>query len=235
MTATLIIGHGNGHNEPQLEGFVRDADADSCAALESQRVDLDSIRGHRVTRAGEAVDPRARATSIVTSNRRRNIGELTRQVSEEIPGLERVAPDRTLVVSMYEHPVADAVGREGVAHMALHPDAGPRALRGELGPKHPIVREYVEAWVSTLRFARALRADGLLIVITTDAQMFPNLDVTWNPRLSVAKPLKLEVHNSGIDWLMYDRRLQLTGWREVDLFDHDGFVAQLSPRERAKR
>lgn len=237
---TLRIAHGNGKNKASLVDFVRDADADSAAALESQRLerqwrDLEVVAQLRqtVARKGWTEErDRERSTRILTSRARPNIGELTRLASEKVPAYEELAPDRVLLASMYEHPVARAAGADGVAHLVLHPDAG-GMLRDPAQGDHRVVREYREAWETFARMASALRSDGLLIVGTSDAQMPLKCEVPWNPRRIVGRRIPLRYAATGIDWLLYDRRLELVDWTEHRLFDHTGFVADLKERRRA--
>ncbi len=225
---TLTIGHGNGHNKPSLVEFIKDADADSFGGDESHRLDLD-IPGHRTIRAGEAVrDPRGSGScSIVTRNTLENLGELTLKVSERIPGLERIAPDRMLVASFFAHPVADQLDAAGVAHFELHPDA--TAMRHDAS--HPITREYREALISTREYMRVARRDGYLLVLTGDLQANARFRAPWGPREVIANPLQLQSRVVHIDWIMVDAQLRFTQPLQTRrLFDHTGFVATLAAR-----
>lgn len=236
----LRIAHGNGHNKASLVDFVRDADADSTAALESQRLERqwreleyeERLRQTVARRGWTEERERERSTRILTHRGRPCIGELTRLASEKVPAYEELAPDRVLVASMYEHPVARAAGADGVAHLALHPDAG-GMLRDPAQANHRVVREYRESWQTFARIAQALRRDGLLIVGTTDAQMPLKCDVPWNPRNLLRGKVPLRAAATGIDWLLYDRRLELVDWTEHRLFDHTGFIADLKEKPRA--
>jgi hypothetical protein len=226
----LTIAHGNGRNEQSLVQFAKDANADSFSAQEAQML-LDEFRKiprHRVTVAGEdwaEARNRAKSTLILTKSEHENLGELTRKVSERIPSALRVAPDRVLVCSMYAHPVAALAGAEGVAHFSLHPDAGPEALKGN-DPKHPIVREYTEALVSTRTLMRSARQDGLLLVLTGDLQLrMEDRRQRWSPVNMLADPLRLGFAAEGLDWILFDRRLRKLGpMRLRKLHDHIGFV-----------
>ena len=226
-TPTLRIGHGNGHNEQSLVDYVREAKADSFACLESQRLasELRNIANSRLTVAGEGVrDARSRSTALVTSNDREYLGELVRKASEEIPAFERVAPDRMVVASFYAHPIARELGKEGVAHFALHPDAGPEALSGN-NPAHPIAREYSEALQTAAKWMKVARQDGLLLVLTGDLQVPRTNTKPWGPNELLVEPLDLEVWSAGIDWVCYDKLLSLKQVKTKELFDHKGFVA----------
>lgn len=233
MTPTLRIGHGNGHNKQSLVSWVRAAEADSFSALEAQRLvpDLMRLRKHRVTVAGEDWSEdkkRAKSTVVVTRSKHESLGEFTRKVSERLKPYLRVAPDRVLVVSFYRHPIADACGKEGVAHFALHPDAGP-ALRGN-DKSHPIVREYREALDSTREWMQAARRDGLLLFLTCDGQISKKIKRDWGPRPQIAEPLNLRSQAVGIDWILSDRAVKPVGEIETQqLYDHTGFVQEFRP------
>lgn len=225
---SLLIGHGNGHNRPELVDYARALHADSFSGQEAHRLihHLDRIPGHRVTVAGRDFDdPRARSTCILTRSEHENLGELTRKVSEAVPGRERIAPDRVLVASFYDHPIADRIGAEGIAHFALHPDA---AMMRHRDPDHPIVREYIQALLSAHVQMEAARADGLALVLTGDLQAGARFRAPWGPRELIAGPLNLRCRVVDIDWIMVDRRLQFAGPLQLHrLFDHTGFLATL--------
>jgi hypothetical protein len=230
MTPTLRIGHGNGHNQQSLVRWVRAADADSFSALEAQRLipDLQRLRRHRVTVAGddwtEAKD-RAKSTAILTRSKHESLGEFTRKVSERLTPYLKVAPDRVLVVSFYRHPIAEACGKEGVAHFALHPDAG-KALRATDGT-HPIVQEYRKALDSTREWMLAARRDGLLLFLTCDGQISKGIKRSWGPLPQIAEPLNLRSQAVGIDWILSDRAVKPIGGLETQrLYDHTGFVQE---------
>lgn len=233
MTAPIRIGHGNGHNKQTLVEFVRDADADSFGCNEAHLLanELDSVRRHRVTAVGEGWrEDRGRAgtTRIVTSNRRENLGELTRLVSDRLPNQLRTAPDRPLVCSMYAHPLALELGYRGVAHFELHTSAGPAQLKGT-DRAAPVVRETMQAFDLARHWMRAARYDRLLLVLTGDLQVTRGLQRAWSPERMIAGPLSLEVLTPGdhIDWLMVDKALKPANVWTRRLYDHTGFVADL--------
>lgn len=233
---TLKIGHGNGRNQDSLVRYVRQANADSFSAQEAQRLlpPLEGLPNHRVIVAGEDWTEqrnRAKSTSIITHSDFANIGEFTRKVSERIPAVIRVAPDRVLVASFFEHPVADAVGAEGIAHFALHPDAGPQQLNGD-NPLAPIVREYRESLQSTKLWMESAMLDKLVVVLTGDLQVGARHNKPWGPRALIQRPLGLQARVVNIDWIMIDPRLRFVGPLETrELFDHTGFVATIAPRD----
>lgn len=239
----LVIGHGNGHNKASLVRFAREADCDSFGGNETQRLigDLEKIPGHRVTVAGddyrEAKDPsgstnRHRSTSILTRSTRTNVGELVRQVSERVDGVEKWAPDRMLVGSFYEHPLATWLGYEGVAHFELHPDATVRN-RDE---SHPIVKAYRESLTSARKWMTTARHDGLLVILTGDLQVPGDFERPFGPGHLIAEPLALRHRAVGIDWILFDKALALAAPLYVrELHDHRGFVATLEAAKGPKR
>ena len=231
MSDVIRIGHGNGHNEQSLVKWVADARADSFGCNEANQLIPALRKQGRVTVAGEGFkDRRARSTVTVTKKGRENLGQFTRRVSEKIERFERVAPDRVLVTSCFAHPLAQKLGFEGVAHFNLHPDAGPKVLAS--GPaKHPIVREYREALESTAVWMKSARKDGLLVVLTGDLQVPSHNTKPWSPNIVLAKRLDLDCWTTGIDWILFDKKVKLAA-RPVmrKLHDHTGFVAKLVER-----
>jgi hypothetical protein len=127
--------------------------------------------------------------------------------------------------------VATALGKEGVAHFALHPDAGPKQLQGN-DPTVPIVREYVEAMNSARNFMLAARRDDLVLILTGDLQLRADFkDKPWHPVRSLAAPLGLQAFSTGLDWCLYDAALRRLGpMVQRKLFDHTGFVQHFAPR-----
>lgn len=226
----LTIGHGNAHNRPTVVDFIRDANADSFGGDELQRIlpEVNAIRETRLIGDEEGWDEprnRANSTAIITANRNPRIGSLSRQVSERIPGkVEKFAPDRVLRGSFFEHPVAKAVGREGVAHWELHPDATVMKHK----PDHPIVREYREALESTRGWMRQASRDGLVNVLTADIQTHARFRAPYGPRELLAEPLGLRCRWVRIDCIMVDPLLRFAGpLKTRKLYDHTGFVARL--------
>jgi hypothetical protein len=226
----LVLGHGNGHNKPSLTKFIKDTDADSFSALEAHKLldDFEALRRYRIIggeEGWEAKDGRSNSTAILTARRNVHLGRFSRQVSERIPAVERIAPDRVLWGSFFKHPLAEAVGFEGIAHFALHPDA---TVRKHNDPKHPIVREYREALDSTRRWMTAARRDGLLPFLTMDGQVGARHKADWGPRPQIAGPLEMKTAVRDIDWLLYPHEVTLAGRLETrELYDHTGFVARL--------
>ncbi len=229
----LKLGHGNGHNKPQLVDFanraIRRDGCSSVAALEAHRLlrDLDRIPGTRLTAVRhEGAEPRERdrTTAIVTDDRREFLGELTLKVSERVPQIEKFGPARFLVASFYAHPLADQLDAAGVAHFALHPDATVM----HHAPDHPLVREYQEALESTRWHMQAAKRDGYLVNLTGDLQATDEWKSAYSPHKLIADPLQLKTRVRHIDWCMADPRLAFARALEVtELFDHPGFVATL--------
>lgn len=226
MSDRLTIGHGNGHNKPSLIDFVRAADADSFSCNEAHRLvrGLERIPDSRVVGASRDVDEpgkRSRSTAVVTKSSRPDIGSLVRQVSEHVEPA-KFGPDRMLVASFYEHPLATRLGFEGVAHFALHPDATVMHRK----PDHPLVREYREALDSAAKWMKMARRDGLLLVLTGDLQVSATFKGDFGPRAQLAGPLNMNVRVVHIDWILYDQALRMVPpLVERKLFDHTGFVA----------
>lgn len=233
---SLVVAMGNGHNEQSLVRWIKQAGAHSFGAHEAQEL-IDDIRkdlpDHRITVAGRGYHEkrnRARSTCVVTDNNLENLGEFTRKVSERWTGNIKLAPDRVLVGSFYAHPVATKVGCEGIAHFALHPDAGPNALRGD-DANHPIVREYMEAMQSTVKWVRAAQRDGLAVILSGDLQLPEDVDRPWSPRRMFSTLLDMNHVSAHIDYIFWDPVLEMVpGSKEVrQLHDHKGLKVELRP------
>jgi hypothetical protein len=227
--SVLTIGHGNGRNDQSLVRMVVESRADSFGCDEAQMLvdELRRIPQTRLTVAGEDWSEdrnRARATSIVTASRNANLGELVRLASHRVPRALRVAPDRPLVCSMYEHPIAEETGHDGVAHFELHANASVRTKPDDA----PVVEEYRDSLDTARRWMRSARTDGLLLVLTGDLQVGADFNRSWGPRPQLAVPLGLSPATAGIDWIMVDRALEFAGSLSAQrLKDHDGFTARL--------
>lgn len=232
---TLRIGHGNGHNEQSLVRFIRETTWDSFGCAEADRLigDLHRVKAARVVVTALRFD-RSRDAPVLV-NRSRTLLRTTSTVVSRALGrrgsdLNRVAPARVLTEARYEHPVARVVGCKGVAHINLHPVAGPKQLNGR-NPMAPLTRQYRKAWKAARKAARQARADGFVVVLTSDAQMDNRSRRPWAPAKQ-AKRMGLRTWSTGIDWLMFDPRLTLVGAPKVRrLYDHPGFVAELTAKE----
>lgn len=214
-----------------LVELVDEADADVFGGNETQRIldDLRKIPGHRVTVAGGGWDSdrgRVRSTSIVTRDSLTNRGEFAVHVADEISEVLKFAPDRALVCSMFEHPVADRADHRGVAWFELHAHATVR----NRDPEHPVVREYVRSLHRTRAWMQAARRSGFLIGLTGDLQLPDSWGEAWGPEAQLVEPLNLRHRVVGIDWIMVDDALRFADPLEIHpLEDHRGFVADLVP------
>lgn len=230
MTRLLRIGHGNGHNRPELVDMVARAGAASFGCDESQRLTLRTIRGTRVTAAGAgADDARARSTCIVTDSDHTNRGDLAILAAPAMPDVsDKLHPARFLVGVRYSHPIADQVGAAGVAHFEAHPP--PTVMRHD-NPAHPVVMAYRHYMDTLSAQVAAASEDGYLIVVTGDLQASARYDAPWGPRNRIAKTYRLSCRVVRIDWIMFDHRLQLARPLHLrELFDHTAFVATLRAR-----
>ncbi len=236
---TLTIATGNGHNEQSLIDWIRDSNADSFGASETQRLEesFDNLKAYRQIVAGQGWAEernRARSSRIVTLKSLENIGELTRLASEKVPGAERVAPDRVLLMSAFKHRAARLAGWDGIGHYHIHPDAGPAALRGERGRDHPILREYREAMRTTIRYMKVGMKDGLLPILTGDLQLPADVDLPWAPVDVFAGMMRMRFVNDKIDYIFWHRSLRLDpgSLKKRKLFDHVGLAVGLVPDMR---
>ncbi len=229
---TLKIGHGNGHNRPELVDMVARSGADSFGCDESQRLtsSLRSITGTRTTVAGgDLPDPRGRSTAIVVDHERDNLGELAILAAPAMPEIsEKLHPARYLVGVRYAHPIADQLGAAGVAHFEAHP---PATVMKHDDPDHPVVQAYADYLLCLRTQLHAAANDGYLIVVTGDLQASARYRKQWGPRALIAEPFRLRCRVVRIDWIMADQRLMFAGpLHRRELYDHTAFVASLKAR-----
>lgn len=237
MTATLRIGHGNGHNRAELVDMVARAGADSFGCDESQRLtsSLRSITGTRTTVAGgDLPDPRGRSTAIVVDADRDNLGELAILAAPAMPQLsQKLHPARYLVGVRYAHPVADQLGLAGVAHFEAHP---PPTVMKHDNPKHPVVQAYGDYLHVLAGQIDSAIDDGYLIVVTGDLQASARYAAPWGPRARIADRYGFQCRVVRIDWIMVDHRLMFAGpLHRRELYDHTAFTAPLQARGNARR
>lgn len=225
-TNRLMMAVANIHNEDEGVRYAQSRMRDGYAAvgvMESQRAFADAeINGTRITVAGahwEEERNRARSTRIITTSAAKNIGEVTRLVSEKVQAYEELAPDRVFVASLFEHPIARKAGADGIAFGVIHPSVA-GVLRDPDEKRHPIVREYREALISTRMFMRTFRRDGLLLVLGMDGQMSASVEVPWSPLNMIGEPLRLQAVTQGLDYMFVDRRLRVAGHDFVRMHDH---------------
>lgn len=234
-TQRLNVGHGNGHNRPELVDMVARAGADSFGCDESQRLtsSLRSVTGTRTTVAGgDLPDPRGRSTAIVVDHERDNLGELAILAAPAMPEVnEKLHPARYLVGVRYAHPIADQLELAGVAHFEAHP---PATVMRHDSPQHPVVRAYADYMDTLAAQIRAADADGFLIVVTGDLQASARYQAPWSPRAAIAKRFRLQCRVVRIDWIMVDDRLMFDGPLHTrELYDHTAFTATLKARGRS--
>lgn len=229
---SIRIGMGNGHNKPALVTYAKQLNCDSFCGMETQKFvgEFEAIPNHRVTVAREAWTEdknRARSTLIMTHNIYPNLGELTLKVSERVASDLKFGPDRVLVCSMYEHPVALRMGWAGVAHIGLHPDATVK----ERDDNHPLVREYRESMTSLQRTIRYVTRERLLPIVTGDLQLGVDNRKPWSPYIMLVRDLNMMYYARGIDWVLWHNSLALQGRPQIKpLYDHPGIMVQLVRR-----
>lgn len=239
MTTVLRIGHGNGHNERSLVDYARTTQWDSFGCNEADRLvgALDALPGSRVVVTTLDFD-RAKDTPILVSTDHRLIQYAASKVSRALgrrgSELNRVAPARVLTEVRYEHPLATQMGHKGVAHLNLHPVAGPRQLNA--AKRTVLVLQYVKAWRAARRAWAAAGRAGYLVVLTGDLQIDASSRQPWAPGKQ-ARRMNARAWSTSIDWVIFDRRLALVGVpKRHKLYDHDGFITTLTaPTRKAPR
>ena len=223
MGKLIRIGTGNGHNEKSLVNFVADQDCTAYGLQEANTLlhDFRTLGEYNTFCAG---DDRARGeVPILVRHNKKILGKSYHKVSDAIPGLERVAPDRWSTQVRFEHAVATEAGYKGIALINWHPDAGPKQLHGT-NPNAAIVREYSLAAASVKNDIRSARIAKYLPIVTGDLQMTYKDRQTWAPYYLYAS-LKMQTVTDNIDWIAWDPNLRLVASHTVPLFDHNGIVA----------
>jgi hypothetical protein len=224
---TLTIGHGNGHNETSLVRLVEFSGCSSFGCAEADRLlpQLRALEHYETFVGGETRCPGE--VPILVRRSHEILGHHAHQISDAIPGLTRVAPDRWATQVRYRHPLAKALGFKGVAHIAWHPDAGPKQLNGH-NPDAPIVREYRAAENMIVQDIKHARAQGYLVVVTGDLQMTDHADQPWAPSRVYGR-LNLATYADRIDWIAFDHAVKIRHVETPPLFDHPAIVATLEP------
>lgn len=219
---SLKIGHGNGHNEMSLVELIKSSKCASFGCAEADRLlpHLKALDGFKTFAGGVTRAPGE--VPIVVKANHRIIGHSAHKISDAIPGLTRVAPDRWVTEVRYHHPLAKQLDFKGVAHIAWHPDAGPKQLNGH-DPKAPIVREYIQASQAIKQDAKHAREQGFLVIITGDLQMTEHADQPWAPRRLYAS-LGLNYAADRIDWIAYDPALRIKRMTTPELYDHPALI-----------
>lgn len=211
---TLKVGHGNIHNGRQAVRAAVGMGCDVFGFNEAGRVGpfirgVAKRRGYRV----HAAKPTGRRnvsgdTTTLIRKRFAYLGEWQQQVSQQVDRFSRVAPDRWFNLTCF------AVDDLPVAHLNVHPNAGPKALRGK--PRHPITREYRESmeWLDTM--LDAYRAKRYALLVTGD---FNLPDMAANPEWSPWPRLKnhgLTYRLSHIDGIAWSgRHFDIKDWRVI--------------------
>jgi len=227
---TLRIGHGNifAGNRHLRRAFsvIRESDCDSLDLAEGYRAVrlFGRLAGYR-SHVGPTRD--ARDVPLLVNNRNPYVGHLTFKVSDALEQFHRVGKERHVNVAVYEW---DGVN---VAHIALHPVAGHRALTGT-DPRHPLVLAYSNAVRSTADVLGLCQAQGWWLVLGSDRQVRPGDPVRpWSLQPVLEDRGMRVVADDGLDVLAVDRRLELVapagriGIQQTGSDSHTWLVAEL--------
>lgn len=206
---TLVVGHGNIHNNIAAITAALAMNCDVFGFNEAGRriPTLAGVRGFRLhtaypVRKWQPQKKFWRVTSTDTATLVRKkyeyLGELQQQVSQQWDPAARVAPDRWFNVACF------GVQGKRVAHLNIHPNAGPKQLTGD-NPNHPIVREYRESmvWMESILDLYAHRGYALLVTGDFNLRDYQyGKDPEWSPWTRLRKHgLAYKAHKiDGIAW-----------------------------------
>ncbi len=227
---TLRIGHGNvfaaSRHLHRAFSTLRDSGCDSFDLAEGYRAVrlLSRLAGYR-SHVGPTRD--ARDVPLLVSERNPYVGHLTFKVSDALEEFHRVGKERHVNVAVYEW---DGVN---VAHVALHPVAGHRALTGT-DSRHPLVLAYSNAVRSTADVLDLCQAQGWWLVLGSDRQVRPGDPVRpWSLQPVLEDHGMQVIADHGLDILAADRRLGLVapaeriGTQRTGSDSHTWLVADL--------
>lgn len=229
---TLVVGHGNVHNRPAAMRRAMRMGCDVFGFNEAGRgrAFFATRKRHRLHQAQPVVERNGRDVSgdCATLVRKRlpYLGEWQQQVSQRVGAAPRVAPDRWFLVSCF------AFNGQRVAHLNLHPNAGP-ALRSK--PNSPVTVEYADSmrWLDAM--LGVYRARGYALVVGGDFNL-PDLtdDPPWSP-WPVLTRHGLDWHRRHIDAIAWSRKHFRPGafsWLDRDEFgsDHPALRMELVAR-----
>ena len=230
----LTIAHGNvyapnARRRPRrVKTALRALGADSIGLNEGHTLvpRAAGMRGYRLHHPQYGLDRRgALDTPILVRRTLEPLGAFGFRASRAAPAYERVAPDRWINVALYRHPVGK------VAHVCIHPVAGPKVLIGK-DPQHPLVRRYASLTTALGTTLTMLDDLSYLLIVTGDVQVPQHAPVRPWSVYPVLDAAGLSVTSEGIDLIAYDKRLTLTGRRivppAVTGSDHPWIVATLA-------
>lgn len=196
----FILGHGNIHNHGKAVATALTMDADVFGFNEAHKVgriirSAAKVRGYRF----HAAQPLARqhdttgdCTTIV-KDKHEYLGEWQQQVSQEVAANTRLGPDRWFNV------VCFAYGDLRVAHVNIHPNAGPAIRKAGT----PLTKEYAESmeWLDTILDVYARQNYALLVSGDFNLPDMPR-DPEWSPwpRIAAHGLASRTKHIDGICW-----------------------------------
>lgn len=222
---SLTIGHANIHNSKQGVKVASRSGADSFGINEGgRRIGmLRALSRYREFHgAGGKADAPHRggpSSPIITRKNLPSLGTLALQVSEQVNASLRVAPDRWITVSCFEHGVGP------VAHVNIHPNA---AVKG-LSMKNDRVAEYDEFMRSLNRLISFLKAEGFHVVVTGDYNLARSGKTGALTPYQVFDGHGMRVKTIGIDGIAWTTGLTLRRFHKIPKkrlrSDHNGFTA----------
>jgi hypothetical protein len=208
---------------------MRESDCDSWDISEGYR----AVRVFgSLTRYRVHVGPTRNAHDVPVLVRRHNryVGEASFKVSDELPQFERVGKERHINMAVYEW--QDIT----IAHIGLHPVAGPKALTGT-DANHPLVKAYQAAVGATAHALDLCDAMGWWPVLGADRQVKATSGLRpWSLEPMLRAHMMNVVAADGLDIIAVDKRLTLHGDvkvykpRQTGSDSHNWLVAELRKR-----
>lgn len=242
----LTVGQGNVHNRRKAIKHALGMDCDLFGLHEvggqiPYLYKRPHVAKHYRVLAGEPVfGPKARGKGVrnvsqssttILKRHFEYLGEMHQQVSQQWTPALAVAPDR------WFHAVAFQIPKTSirVAHINVHPNAGPKVLYQSDKKNHPLVREYRESmdWLDhMLGFYAAM---DYALVLTGDVNMLRNKahNVPWSPYKVMAKH-GLHYRSSRVDAIAWSREFALQDFKIIPRrkfgSDHDALKVWLNVR-----
>lgn len=220
----LTVAHGNVHNSIAAARRVRRLGADVTGLNEAHQLSTkletlgrrvhtpQPVRKARKMPNGRTIKRNvSNDVATLVSKRFEYVGDMSLRICEQVSQmtLQGVAPDRWLQVSLFNTP------RLMSAHVNVHLNAGPQALRGN-NPDHPIVREYRQSVQGTLRVLELLDDFGFSVTLSGDMNMEDDREdpVPWSPYPQLRRK-GFTIFSHGIDCIAWDQTFRDTDRRVI--------------------
>ena len=214
------IGYLNAHNHGASITKALGWGLDSLGVAEAERRHqlVARAKRYRLDYGRGAADKRrgARANVIATRHNLPALANGAVKISDRVHPV-KLAPERWATFSAYR------VAGLPIAHVQVHYNASPKALRGD-NPDVPVVREYARGVWKTEELLDALAGLGLHVVLTGDVNLpdLPDkLRRPWSPH-AMLEGAGFRFETRGVDLIAWSRRLALAEplrWTDANPLD----------------